>query len=254
MFSNISDYQYLNGLNTKSITLVFCIRNVGTIVFMATLRHFYKCSQKYLFKETFLPFNNVSSHSLKSILIRHVFSIVIANNRDNTFEMFSSISTKADTSALDSQNHAAQNDNSWKYFLSFIYYFLPFFSSPFLMLHFTLPSVHTPAELATMEPKLTLEPGRSFVPAPGRNISKEMCFSLRNLLEFFNLSWIQKRVLSFAGLLSSSHNNSSAEYSSSFHYHGIPEIPKAGKKMEHNGFEAKWLYILLLQHCSHLRS
>lgn len=81
------------------------------LVFMATPKHLYKHSQRYLFKENFLPVN-ISSHTLKPILIRHMFSIVIANNRDNTFEMFSYISTKADTSVLESQNHPVQNNNS----------------------------------------------------------------------------------------------------------------------------------------------
>lgn len=215
---------------------------------------FYKSSQRHLFKETSPPVHNISGHSLKPILIRHVFSTVILSNTDKIFETFSYISTKADTSVLDSQNHAVQNDNSLKHFLSFIYYFLPLSSTPFPMFHLTLPSLHTSAELAAMEPKLTLEAGRSFVPAPGGNISKEMCFSLRNLLKFFNLSWIQKRVLSFSGLLSFFQNNSSAEYSSPFHYHGAPEKAKVGKKIEHNGFEARQLNILLLQHCPRFRS
>lgn len=81
MISNIADYQYLNGLNTKSITLVLCIRNAGILVFIATLKHFYKHSQRYLFKKTSPTVSNILGHSLKPTLITHVLSIEIASNR-----------------------------------------------------------------------------------------------------------------------------------------------------------------------------
>lgn len=214
---------------------------------------FYKSSQRYL-KETSPPVHNISGHSLKPILISHMFSIVFVSNTDKTFEMFSYISTKAGRHLCVGLTKPCCS--KWQLIKTLSVFHL-LFPAPLLnALSYAPPypslSAHT-SSIGSYGAKTDSEAGRSFVSAPGGNISKEMCFSLRNLLKFFNLSWIQKRVLSFAGLLSSFQNNSSTEYSSSFHYHGAPEKPKAGKKIEHNGFEAKQLHILLLQHCPRFR-